>query len=212
MVDRVITSVAAGVLLVACFASRSAAQMQVEIGATIGYYSPMGSFQPVSVFSVDLPRSPSSLGGTALGGEIRLWFAPRVGVELAVSTTGSSVGGGSTPNGFHSSVHARVNAGTAQLLFRVTGDDDRTRVWFGTGTAVIQHGGAAYEVFGKPVNYGGVVGVGSAFRITGALNATVGLSTMIYNIDFRGSRFEPVEERGTQVDMMIRTGLSVRFP
>jgi hypothetical protein len=212
MVHRVIASVAAGALLVACFASRSAAQMQVEVGATIGYYSPMGSFQPVSIYSADLPRSPSSLSGTALGGEIRLWFVPRVGVEVAGSTTASSVGGGSTPNGYRPSVPARVDAGTAQLLFRVTGDANRTRVWIGAGTAVIRHGGVAYEVFGKPVSYGSVVGLGSAFRITGRLNANVGLSSMIYNIDFRGSTFNPVEERGTQVDMMLRTGVSVSFP
>ena len=212
MVDRVIASLAAGVLLVACFASRSAAQMQVEVGATIGYYSPMGSFQPVSVNSVDLPSSPSSLSGTALGGEIRLWFVPRVGVEVAGSTTASSVGGGSTPNGYRPSVSARVDAGTAQLLFRVTGDANQTRVWIGAGTAVIRHGGVAYEVFGKPVSYGSVVGLGSAFRLAGRLNATVGLSTMIYNIDFRGSRFDPVEERGTQVDMMLRTGVSYSWP
>jgi hypothetical protein len=67
-------------------------------------------------------------------------------------------------------------------------------------------------VFGKPVSYGSVVGLGSAFRITGRLNANVGLSSMIYNIDFRGSAFNPVEERGTQVDMMLRTGVSVSFP
>jgi hypothetical protein len=212
MIDRIITSLAAGALLVFFVAGSCEAQMQVELGATIGYYSPMGSFQPVSVLSVDLPRSPSSLGGTALGGEIRLWLVPRIGVELAGSTIASSVGGGSTPDGLRPSVPARVNTGTAELLFRVTGDDNRTRVWFGAGAAVIQHGGVAYEVFGKPVNYGGVVGLGSAFRITGALNATVGLSSMIYNIDFRGSRFEPIEERGTQVDMMLRTGVSVRWP
>ena len=129
MIDRVITSLAAGAVLACCVASRSAAQMEVEVGATVGYYSPMGSFQPVSIYSVNLPRSPSSLSGIALGGEIRFWFVPRVGLELAGSTTGSSVGGGSTPNGIFSSVPARVDAGTAQLLVRVTGDANRTRVW-----------------------------------------------------------------------------------
>jgi hypothetical protein len=212
VIGRVLSSIAAGAVLVSCFANRSAAQMQIELGATIGYYSPLGSFQPVSVHSTELPSSPSSLSGTALGAAVRLWFVPRLGLEVAGSTTGSSVGGGSTPNGSRPSVPARVDAGTVQLLFRVTGDANPTRVWLGAGTAVIRHGGVAYEVFGKPLSYGGVVGLGSAFRITGGLNATVGLSTMIYNIDFRGSRFEPVEERGTQVDMMLRTGVSYSWP
>jgi hypothetical protein len=36
---------------------------------------------------------------------------------------------------------------------------------------------------------------------------------MIYNIDFRSSSiFEGLNERGTQVDMMLRTGVSYRWP
>src|SRR6476469_4542898 len=68
------------------FASRSAAQMLVELGETIGYYSPVGSFQSGSAHSLDLPRSPSSLSGTAFGGDLRLWVGPRLGLELAGST------------------------------------------------------------------------------------------------------------------------------
>jgi hypothetical protein len=86
-------------------------------------------------------------------------------------------------------------------------------VWIGAGAAAVRHGGVAYEVFGKPVNYGGVVGLGSAFRIVGGLNANIGLSALIYNIDFRSSSiFEGLNERGTQVDMMLRTGVSYSWP
>ena len=210
MISRICAHMAVTATLIATFVSGAAAQMGVEIGATIGYYLPMGSFQPASVLSTDLPKSPSSLSGTALGGELRLWFVPRLGLELAGSTTGSSIGGGSTPAGFRPGVPARVNVGTAELLFRVTGDANRARVWIGAGGAAIRHGGVAYEVFGKPVNYGGVVGLGSAFRITGGLNATVGLATMIFNIDFRSSSIfvGGVNERGTQTDMMLRAGVS----
>jgi hypothetical protein len=214
MSSRVIRCGAVGIVLVSCVASRSAAQMQVEIGATVGYYSPMGSFEPASVHSTALPASPSSLSGTALGGELRLWFVPRIGLELAGSTTASSVGGGSTPVGYKPSTPARVNTGTAQLLFRVTSDANRTRIWIGAGAAAIRHSGVAYEVFGKPVNYGGVVGLGSAFRLAGGLNANIGVSTMIYNIDFRSASIfdNGLNERGAQVDVMLRTGLSYSWP
>jgi hypothetical protein len=213
VIHRVLAGLAAGALFVLCLASRSDAQMQVEIGATIGYYSPMGSFQAEQAHLTDLPSSPSSLSGTAIGGDLRLWLVPRVGLELAGSTTASSVGGGATPEGGRPAVPARVNVGTAELLFRVTGDGNRTRVWIGAGAAAVRHGGVAYEVFGKPVNYGGVSGLGSAFRIVGGLNANIGLSALIYNIDFRSSSiFEGLNERGTQVDMMLRTGVSYSWP
>jgi hypothetical protein len=118
VIHRVLAGLAAGALFVLCLASRSDAQMQVEIGATIGYYSPMGSFQAEQAHLTDLPSSPSSLSGTAIGGDLRLWLVPRVGLELAGSTTASSVGGGATPEGGRPAVPARVNVGTAELLFR----------------------------------------------------------------------------------------------
>ena len=212
--NHVIARIAAGALLLASVASASAAQMRLEIGATIGYYSPMGSFKQDYPLSVELPRSPSSLGGTELGGQLRLWVVPRIGVEVAGSTTASSVGGGSTPNGIHPSVAARVSLGTAQLLFRVTGDDTRTPVWLSAGGGAIKHGGAAYEIFNEPVNYGGVVGLGSAFRIWSGLSLNLELASMIYNIDFRNSSvaIHGLRERGMQVDMMLRTGVSYGWP
>jgi len=214
VIDRVLTSLVAGAVLVAACASRSAAQEQLEIGATVGYYSPMGSFQPVQLYSTDLPRSPNSLSGTAFGGDLRLWFAPRVGLELAGSTIASSVGGGSTPNGVRPSVPARVTEGTAELLFRVTGDATRTRVWIGAGTAAIWHGGVAYRDFENAMSLGSVIGLGSAFRIRGGLNANIGVSTLIYILDIHGSTLSDtaVEERGTQSDMMLRTGVSYSWP
>jgi hypothetical protein len=210
VIDRVIASLAAAAVLLVCTASPSAAQIGIEIGATIGYYSPMGSFKADYPASVELPRSPSSLSGTAFGGELRLWVGPRIGLQLAGSTTASSVGGATTPDGVRPSVPARVSLGTAQLLYRVNGDESRAPVWLSAGGGAIKHGGAAYDVFHEPVNYGGVAGVGSAVRIRGGLSLDLELSSMIYNIDFRtpGITLGGLKERGTQLDMMLCTGLS----
>ena len=193
-------------------ASSAVAQVKVEMGATIGLYAPLGSFQPAGAYSSNLPHSPSSLGGTAVGGQLRLWVAPRIGFELAGSTASSSVGGASTPNPYRSDAPepARVSTGTAQLLFRLTRDESRARVWIGAGAGVVQHGGDAYTAFGKPVNYGGVLGLGSAIRIRGGLSADLGLTSMIYNFDIRGiTATDPgLSERGKQLDLLLHTGLS----
>jgi hypothetical protein len=120
------------------------------------------------------------------------------------------VGGATTPDGVRPSVPARVSLGTAQLLYRVNGDESRAPVWLSAGGGAIKHGGAAYDVFHEPVNYGGVAGVGSAVRIRGGLSLDLELSSMIYNIDFRtpGITLGGLKERGTQLDMMLCTGLS----
>lgn len=191
-------------------ASHARAQLEVEVGATIGRYSPLGSFHRASVYSTALPNSPSSLGGTAFGGQFRMWVSPRLGFELAGATTTRNFGGGFTPGGDVPSTSARVTSGTAELLIRVTGADSRARVWAGAGAGAIQHGGAAYASFGKPVNYGGALSAGSAIRISGGLSADIGVTSLIYNLDIRGTEAtDPgLSERGTQVDLLLRTGLS----
>jgi len=204
-------------------ARSGAAQMKVEVGAMLGYYSPMGSFDPASVRSTALPNDPNALSGAAIGGQLRLWMTPRIGVQLAATTTSSSFGTGASPEAPNrppvggtlpideiTSVSARVSAATAQLLYQVLGADHGTRVWLSAGGAVVRHAGEAYAPYGNPVNYGGVVGLGSTFRIKGPLSAELGLTTMIYRMNLRGSsETDPeVRERGTQADALFHTGVS----
>jgi hypothetical protein len=210
MTSRVRCSALAVAISSVALASAAVAQVKVELGATIGRYAPMGSFQPASVYSTALPSDPGQLAGLALGGQLRVWVAPRIGFELAAVTTSTSTGGSFTPNGAHPGSTARVSMGTAELLFRLTSDASRARVWLGAGGGAVQHGGSAYAEFGNPVNYGGVLGVGSAIRIVGGLSADAGVSWMIYNLNIRGSALNNpgLMERGTQADMLLRTGLS----
>jgi hypothetical protein len=193
------------------FASDARAQIRIELGATLGRYAPLGSFDGTSVHSLSLPNGPGDLGGAAFGGELRLWVAPRVGFAIAGSTVSSTVGGGDTPEGFDPPTDARVSMGSAQLLFRVIGDDHRARVWVSAGGGLVKHGGAAYEQFGDPVNLAGVFGVGSAIRLTDGLNAELGVTTMIYKVNMSAATLafgQGLSERGKQTDLLLRTGLS----
>src|SRR4051812_19615412 len=69
MFERIVSGVIASAAFTLAAARPALAQVSVEIGATVGYYSPMGSFKREYLQSMDLPRSPSDLDGTALGGE-----------------------------------------------------------------------------------------------------------------------------------------------
>jgi hypothetical protein len=57
--------------------------MKVELGATIGFYSPLGSFNPARAYWERLPRDPSDLSRTEFGGEQRWWVAPRFDIALS---------------------------------------------------------------------------------------------------------------------------------
>ena len=211
MIDRFIAIVVEGAVLVSALASPATAQTRVEIAATIGRYAPLGSFEPASVYSVRLPMDASSLSGTAFGGQLRLWATPRLGIQIAGTTASSSVGGGLVPFGYDvAATSARVSMATAELLFQLTGVNHRARVWLGAGGAAVRHGGEAYAPFGNPVNYGGAAGVGSAIRLAGPLNVELGVTTVVYRMNMRGTAATDIGlmERGTQVDALFHTGLS----
>lgn len=211
MITQLIRRMAAIATLTAALASQSAAQIRVEVGATLGHYKPFGSFAPASVSMVSLPHAPSALAGTALGGQFRVWVAPRFAIQLAGSTATSSVGGGSTPNGYAPAVSARVSMATAEVLYQLTGRDHRARIWLEAGGAVVRHGGDAYKPFGFPVNRGGVAGIGSAIRLAGPLSVELGLTTIVYRMNMHGTAATDLRvlERETQVDARFHTGLSV---
>jgi hypothetical protein len=208
------TSVVSRATLAVAFASLAlatpgVAQVRVELGGTVGAYLPQGSFQHTPVGSTLLAASPDQLSGMALGAQLRVWVA-RIGVQLAATTTSSRAGGDLTPEGYFPAIPARVSTRSAQLLFRLTGDGGRTRAWVGAGAGAIRHGGPAYEPFGTPLNYEGVIGVGSAIRIIAGMSADLGLTSMIYDLNVRGSaQNDPrLSERGRQVDLLLHTGLS----
>src|SRR3569833_3188283 len=205
MGNRVICRLAAIAILSAALAGRSAAQIKVELGAAIGLYAPLGSFAPAAVYWTRFPSEPSALSGTALGGQLRVWVAPRLGIQLTAATTSSVVGGGATPGGYAPPLTARVSMATMEMLFQLTGTSHRARVWLDAGGAAVRHGGAVYEEAGSPVNIGGVAGIGSAIRITGPLSGDFGVRTLVYRLDVRGppTTMPQATERGTQVDALF---------
>jgi hypothetical protein len=215
MVNRLIPHLGAIAILSVAITVRSAAQIRVELGATVGRYAPLGSFAPTSVYWTRFPTSPSELSGTSLGAQLRVWVTPRVGFQVAGATASSVIGGGFNPGGgFQAPLPARVSEVTAEMLFQVTGSAHRARAWLDAGAAAVRHGGAVYEPAGSPVNIGGVVGIGSAIRITGPLSVNFGVTTLLYGLDVRGptNTIPPVTEGGAQVDALFQTGLSVSFP
>jgi hypothetical protein len=204
---RAFTIVALGAIA----ASPCAAQLRVDLGGTVGAYSPLGNFQRASVHSSLMPNSPSDLGGVAYGAQFRLWAGPRLGLELSGATSSSTIRSGANPGGGPETfTPARVSMASAQLLFQVTESASRLRGWVGAGGGAIEHSGRVYERFGKPVNAAGVLELGTALRVGGALNVDIGVTTMIYHLDIRGTPATDIglSERGQQVDMLLHTGLS----
>jgi hypothetical protein len=205
-----VSSRAIGLAVFASIAAGTAsAQTSLDVGLTIGLYAPMGSYNGDALCTC-LPNSPEDLRGRSVGGQVRLWLSPKLGLQLAAGASNPfTFGGGSSPGGVTPIVTARVRSASLQALLGLTGDGDRARAWIGLGAGIIQHYGDAYQPFGSPTSVGGAATLGGSVRLAGGLNLDAGVSSLIYGmpIAFGGTTLS----RGTQVDFSLTTGLSWHF-
>jgi hypothetical protein len=134
----------------------AAAQSRWELGPLVAAYIPTGSFQPAPYYSTALPSDPGDMAGVAWGARGKLWFTPRLGLQIQAAVSSTNVGGGPSPAGLLRPTPVRVLALTAQGLYDLHLSPS-SRVWISAGGGLIQHGGAAYEPYGSPTNAAGVL-------------------------------------------------------
>ena len=186
------------------------AQSQIEVGPLVALYAPLGSFQRAPYYSTALPSSPGDLTGAAWGGQARLWFGPRIGVQLQVASASSDVGGGNTPGGSFPPTPARVLTATAQVLWGLPTSHQDFQAWLSGGAGLIRHDGTAYRQYSSPVQLGTAVGFGAAWTLSRHVVANIGVTALLYNIDVSDSTGTSLEH-GLQVDPLMHAGLSLRW-
>jgi hypothetical protein len=185
------------------------AQVRVELGPFVAAYAPLGSFRANDYVSTALPTKPSYLGGLAWGAQGRFWLNPRVGIQLQAAVAASRFGGGvNTPAGFTTTPKdAHVVALTAQVAYRPLRSS--SALVLSAGVGVVRHGGEAY---GWPALRGLnpfalALGVGSDLHIGHWLTATLGVTTLLYDLDVHDD-FNQHFERGFQADLLPHVTLA----
>jgi hypothetical protein len=192
-------------LIAVAIATPASAQARFEFGPLVAAYSPMSSFEPAAYYSTALPNSPGNLGGTAWGGQARLWLSRRLGVQVQAAEARSSVGGGPTPGGNFAPTGAQVVMASAQGLYRPA--LGRIPLWLSAGAGVVHHGGVAYSRYGSPTQMTGALGVGSAIPLWGGFRANLGLTTLLYHFDLKDSTGVSLE-RGFMTDALLSLGVT----
>jgi hypothetical protein len=193
----------------------ASAQTRLEFGPLLAYYRPFGAFDPASVFSTALPRTPQDLSGVAWGGVARAWFGTRIGAEFGGLIAGGTIPSQPTPAGPTRPIGTRVGVVTVQGLLTLTGAPTGRQAWVSAGAGVIRHGGDAYARYGNPADTGLAIGAGARVPIAARLDATFGVSTLVYMIDVP----MPPElslnpgslQRGRQVDTFFHLGATWMF-
>ena len=198
------------------FAAPLRAQSSIELAPFVGYYRPMGSFAPASVYSTSLPSKPSDLSGVAWGVEARSWISERLGVQLQAAVANSTMPEVATPGfsrGGPSS--AQVLIVTAQALYDLSPSPEGfRRVWLSAGPALIRYGGDAYSQSGAgaQLSVGAALGAGLNIPIGARLSATAGVQVLLYQLDIgfpTSLSGNPGSfESGFQDDLLLHLGLA----
>ena len=183
------------------------AQRALELGALIGYYRPVGAFDPSNVVATGLAVRPQDLSGAAWGAEARLWLQPRWGVQLQGFTAGSRTPDVFTPGGCCSGARARVTTITAQGIHAFLGRGSTARVWLGVGPAVIRHGGDAYSRWGSPTSPGASTSGGASAPLGNHLRVEVGAGATIYDFHVNSPQGGSLQS-GVRKDLLLHVGLS----
>jgi len=189
-------------------------QASVEIGPLVAVYAPVGTFATPDLYSTALPTRPSDLGGVAWGAEGRLWFTPRLGVQIQGAVASSRFGGGLfTPAGFVTTPkNAQVVTVTAQMLYRPA--PRSFPLVLSAGAGVVQRGGNAYAGLQALTPVAAALGVGLDLHVGRWLTATVGVTALLYSLNVQDptarSNLGSTIERGFQTDLLPHVTLAWR--
>lgn len=198
----------AGILAVA---APTHAQTTVSIGPSFGYYRPLGSFDPASVYSTSLPQTPSELRGFATGGVAQVTFGRRLGVEAKFSVANSTIREVITPAGPRGPTGARVVAATLLGQYEVSPTPERYRLWLSAGPGVVRHGGDAYSRYGSPTSMAGAFGAGLRLPMPMHFQLAADATTLLYPFDVQMPAFLQSNpgslEHGRQVDALVHLGV-----
>ncbi|HEY4312803.1 MAG TPA: hypothetical protein VGN12_25355 [Pirellulales bacterium] len=154
------------------------AQLLVQPGLVLGYYTPSGSQH-----SVDGPNIPANFGGPMVGAEISLWTRHRIGFRASGSRIVIDHTAIPNPGGFTPLQGGEVVLGALLAAFDLSPQRNRA-VWFGVGPGFIHHGGDAFASSGSPTETVGVFALGTQIPLGHAWS--LGLSATEHIYEYHG--------------------------
>ena len=191
------------------------AQSTFELIPFVAYYRPTGSFGPTVETATWLPTTPSDLSAIAWGVEARSWGGGRLGISLKAALATSTMNrqvpppvGSVAVAGSTDRIAAQILVVTVQAQYDLSPRVGDYHAWIGAGPALVRHGGDVYAAFGPAVDYGGALGVGMDFRVSRQLRATLGAESLLYQLCVVNASSGNTVERGFQIDLLLRAGLS----
>jgi len=141
-----------------------------------------------------------------VGGRLRYWASPKLGIEAAVSYSwsGTRFASDDTADVGSSGLPGNLLHASGRVLYRPA----RTNLHLIAGVGMIQRGGETwdFDFIDQKTSVGGVVGFGVRATVTPKLALEVGLEANLYKADPDGSD-DTVYESKFQTDLLVTIGI-----
>ena len=188
------------------------AQLTPSVEAFVGYYRPLGHFDPASVYSTALPVEPSDLQSRTWGGTVRLAVGRRFGFAGQLAVAKSRIASVSTPQGPSPATNASVVIGLLLGQYDVSPRPHDYRIWVNAGPALVQHGGDAYRRYGSATSFGPALGMTIDVPLAAHLKLSADATGLFYTFDLpmppEFSANPGPLEHGNQRDALLHLGIA----
>ena len=191
---------------------RASAQLRVEIEPAIGVYGGLSSFtKPAGSDPFAFSESLSQWTAVALGGRATGWLGTGFGVRLSVLTAPSEVGPNENNDPLdRQPVPATVTTAALEALVPLKAFASKLRVFLSGGVALVDRGGDAYQGFDGTSDVGGILGIGSQYRLSDRLGLQADFQTLLYSLQLTDP--DGLEYPSAfQTDILLTVGLVVKL-
>ena len=187
------------------------AQVRMEITPVFGVYAGIATFErPASGAPFDFAETLSQRNAVAVGLQATAWVGTGVGIRALGYTAASAVGPDNQDILDRKPVPANVTTFGLMALIPLSEFAARLRVYLSGGGALIVRGGDAYQGFSGTSSLGGIVGVGSQYRLSDRLSLQGDFQTVLYNLhltDPTGVEYSSA----FQTDLLAVLGVTIRL-
>jgi hypothetical protein len=189
-----------------------AAQVRFELGPYVGIYAPIASFSSAPFQGPFILGPATSRQGTAVmvGAQGTFWLDSRIGLSIQWGTASSTVRTREEFGTQESEESARVSAGALQLLVPLQVPSLQGRAHVGAGVGLMRRSGDFYEVYERPTNVAGVLGLGSNFALSRQVHLMLGFQSYLYSLQLRQTGGDTFDS-SFQTDFLARVGVLLQL-
>ncbi len=170
-------------LLSFTFASPAQAQVTSSVEGFVGYYRPLGQFDPASVYVVGIPSRPSDMQSPVWGVTARLGVGSRMGLAAQLAMARSRGNIVYTPAGAIGARTTSIVLGSLFGQYDISPSVSKFHLRLNAGPAFVHHGGDAFREVGGATSFAPAIGTTLVVILREHLQLSAEATGLFYTFD-----------------------------